>query len=115
MKSVPLLLVSWLAGVIGLIGCGGTSDEQVIQPSEVRTLTGLLRNDGTSPAGQTTGWSVIEAGTGDAIPVDLGGVISTAQQMAGQRVSIKGTMMDRMDASGTQKPVFVAESIQPAK
>jgi hypothetical protein len=106
------LLMIGLSLVCVSVGCDGGREETKLPASEVRTLIGTLRNDSSSPLGMITGWVVDEASSGDTIPVDLSDVITTAQQLTGKRVQAKGTMMDRMDASGTSKPVFVVQSIQ---
>ena len=107
MKSMAALLT---LGCL-VVGCDTADSEQILQPSEVRTLTGLLRNDDTSPAGQTTGWTVTEDGTGLVIPADVTGVVETAQRMTGHRVTMKGTMMERLDAGGNKQTVFVAQTV----
>jgi len=108
------LIVAVILGLSVGLGCDAAREETKLPASELRTLVGMLRNDSSGPQGMITGWVVDEASSGDTIPVDLSNVITTAQQLAGKRVQAKGTMMDRMDAGGTSKPVFVVQSIQPA-
>ena len=114
MKHVFLTTVLAAGTLAG--GCDGTSETKTIQKNDVFTLTGLLRNDSNSPEGMITGWVVNdESNNGQPVPVDITAVVATAQSMAGNRVAVKGRMMDHLDAGGKQNPVFVAESIALAK
>lgn len=109
---MKLLHMTALLALVALVGaCDNTREEVMVEGEPGRQLTGVVRSDSGGPEGAITGWVVVEEGTGNVVPVDFATIIEQAQMMSGNRVIVTGEMMQRPQADGSSKDVFVAKSI----